>query len=91
MSTQGNYLDRFDGKPYQFTSKPLARDFEYRVTRQEVGTPDWRFPDGTFGYIEVDGVVDDEVSYAYFQPTPFAEWHIRFAATDSTCPASNGW
>ncbi|HEY5820512.1 MAG TPA: hypothetical protein VIT20_00960 [Propionibacteriaceae bacterium] len=77
MSTQGNYLDRFAGKPYQFTSKPLVRDFQYRVTGKKVGTPDWRFPDGSFGYIEVDGVVDDEVSYAYFQPTPFAEWSIR--------------
>lgn len=76
MSTQGNYLDRFDGKAYQFTAKPLQRDFEYRVTTKKVGTPDWRFPNGSFGYIEVDGVVDDEVSYAYFQPTPFAEWHI---------------
>ena len=35
------------------------------------------FPNGTYGYIEVDGVVDEEVSYAYFQPTPFAEWHVK--------------
>jgi hypothetical protein len=76
MSTQGNYLDRFAERPFQFTSKPLVRDFEYRVTALQVGPPDWRFPNGTFGYIEVDGVVDDEVSYAYFQPTPFAEWHV---------------
>jgi hypothetical protein len=76
MSTQGNYLDRFAERPFQFTSKPLVRDFEYRVTELQVGTPDWRFPNGSFGYIEVDGVVDDEVSYAYFQPTPFAEWHV---------------
>ena len=34
-------------------------------------------PDGSFGYVEVDGVVDNEVRYAYFQPTPFGEWHIK--------------
>jgi hypothetical protein len=77
MSTQGSYRDRFQGKAYQFTSKPLVRDFEYRVSTRRSGNPAWRFPDGTYGYIEVDGVVDDEVSYAYFQPTPFAEWHVR--------------
>ncbi|MDQ2837090.1 MAG: hypothetical protein M3Y42_00760 [Actinomycetota bacterium] len=81
MSTQGNYLDRFDGKNYQFTSKPLTRDFEYRVTDKRDGTPDWRFENGTYGYVEVDGVVDTEVSYAYFQPTPFAEWSISLVKT----------
>jgi hypothetical protein len=77
MSTQGSYRDRFGGKDFQFTSKPLVREFEYRVSSRRSGTPAWRFPDGRYGYIEVDGVVDDEVSYAYFQPTPFAEWHVR--------------
>ena len=78
MATQGNYLDRFGGTSYQFTSKPLVRDFQYRVTRaDDDGSADWSFPNGTYGYIEVDGVVDDEVSYAYFQPTPFAEWHVK--------------
>lgn len=76
MSTQGNYLDRYQGKEYQFTSKPLVRAFEYRVTQKRSGTPDWRFPDGSYGYVEVDGKVDNEVSYAYFQPTPFGEWHV---------------
>lgn len=76
MSTQGGYQDRFEGRSYQFTSKPLVREFQYRVARQESGPPDWRFPDGTYGYIEVDGIVDDEVRYAYFQPTPFAHWQI---------------
>jgi len=58
------------------TSKPLIRGFTCRVTSQRSGSPDWRFPDGSFGYVEVDGEVDHEVSYAYFQPTPFAEWHV---------------
>lgn len=81
LRTQGNYLDRFEKNGYQFTSKPLVRDFEYRVATTKSGTPDWRFEDGTFGYIEVDGAVDSEVSYAYFQPTPFAEWDISLART----------
>ena len=77
MATQGNYLDRVGGKSYQFTSKPLVRDFQYRVTHSDDGGAAWSFPNGTYGYIEVDGVVDEEVSYAYFQPTPFAEWHVK--------------
>ncbi|MGI8666825.1 MAG: hypothetical protein ACR2N4_12455 [Jatrophihabitans sp.] len=85
MHTQGNYLDRFKDKTYQFTSKPLVRDFEYRVSSKLSGPPDWVFEDGSYGYVEVDGTVDNEVSYAYFQPTPFAEWSIdlsRIAAVD---------
>lgn len=81
MRTQGNYLDRFKDKPYQFTSKPLVRDFEYRVSSKLDGPPDWVFADGTYGYVEVDGTVDNEVSYAYFQPTPFAEWSIDLSRT----------
>ncbi len=77
MATQGNYLDRLGGKSYQFTSKPLVRDFQYRVSHSHDSGAAWMFPNGTYGYIEVDGVVDDEVSYAYFQPTPFAEWHVK--------------
>jgi len=81
IGTQGNYLDRFHAKAYQFTSKPLIRDFEYRVSSKSAGSPDWVFDDGTFGYVEVDGTVDNEVSYAYFQPTPFAEWNISLTRT----------
>lgn len=80
MSTLGSYLDRLAGTDYQFTSSPLQRDFEYRVSAKRTGTPDWEFDDGSFGYIEVDGVVDEEVSYAYFEPTPFAQWQIDLTA-----------
>jgi len=80
ISTLGSYQDRFQGTSYQFTSQPLQRDFEYRVSAQRDGTPDWRFDNGTYGYIEVDGVVDHEVSYAYFEPTPFAQWRIDLTA-----------
>lgn len=76
MRTQGSYLDRLAGKGYQFTAKPLDRTFEYRVTRRRQGPPAWVFANGALGYIQVDGVVDDEVSYAYFQPTPMAQWEV---------------
>ncbi len=77
METAGNYLDRFEGTKFQFTSKPLQRIFRYRVSDKREGTPNWRFENGTYGYIEVDGTVDDEVRYAYFEPTPFSEWTIK--------------
>ncbi len=82
METAGNYLDRFEGTKYQFTSKPLQRIFRYRVSDKREGTPNWRFENGTFGYIEVDGTVDDEVRYAYFEPTPFSEWTIKINASE---------
>ncbi|MCC3332282.1 hypothetical protein [Nocardia abscessus] len=76
ISTQGNYLDRYRRNTYQFTSKPLDLDFEYRLSPKKNGPPDWTFDDGTYGYVEVDGALDHEVSYAYFEPTPFAGWNI---------------
>lgn len=79
IKTTGSYQDRFKGKKYQFTAKPLYRGFEYRITNTKTGTPDWEFPNGTFAYIEIDGSVDNEVSYAYFVPTPFAEWQINIS------------
>jgi hypothetical protein len=77
METAGNYLDRFKGTKFQFTSKPLERIFRYRVSDKNDGMPNWRFENGTYGYIEVDGTVDNEVRYAYFEPTPFGEWTIK--------------
>ncbi len=76
MTTTGTYLDRFDGSKFQFMSKPLERTFVYSVTSNAKGQPAWDFDDGTFGTIEVDGEVDEEVTYAYFRPTPFASWSI---------------
>jgi hypothetical protein len=76
MATWGSYLHRSGGSSYRFTSRPLVRDFRYRVSRADDGTAVWVFPDGTFGSIEADGVVDDELGYAYLQPTPYAEWHV---------------
>ena len=60
MATRGNYLNRFGGTSYQFTSRPLVRDFRYRVARTDDGSAAWVFPNGTYGFVEVDGVVDDE-------------------------------
>jgi hypothetical protein len=76
MATRGNYLNRFGGTSYQFTSRPLVRDFRYRVARTDDGSAAWVFPNGTYGFIEVDGLVEDEVGYAYIQPTPFAAWRV---------------
>jgi hypothetical protein len=76
LSTSGNYLDRLGGTNFQFTSDPLARTFEYSVSPEDQGGAAWKFDDGTYGYVEVDGAVDREVSYAYFEPTPFSEWQL---------------
>jgi hypothetical protein len=76
MATRGSYLHRSGGSSYRFTSRPLVRDFRYRVRRADDGSAAWVFPNGTYGSIEADGVVDDELGYAYLQPTPYAEWHV---------------
>ncbi|MQY29146.1 hypothetical protein [Nocardia aurantia] len=76
IGTQGGYLDRDREKTYQFTSKPLNRIFEYRVSPKKIGSPDWTFDNSTYGYVAVDGAVDREVSYGYFEPTPFAAWNV---------------
>jgi hypothetical protein len=78
ITSTGNYLDRFAGTPYQFTSAPLQRDFKYRVSATDENS-DWEFSNGSYGYVTVDGSVDELVSYAYFEPTPFAEWQIKVA------------
>jgi hypothetical protein len=79
ISTLGSYLDRHAGSDYQFTSKPLQRTFEYGVSTDRGTMPDWKFENGSFGHIEIDGRVDEEVNYAYFEPTPFAQWRIDLA------------
>ena len=89
MSNPGNYLDRFGGRNYQFTSRPLTRKFQYRVSDVSVGSPAWRFPNGTYGYIEVDGSVDREVSYAYFEPTAFGEWQLDLTRNNAGIDYSN--
>jgi hypothetical protein len=75
IKNSGNYLNRFQGTGFQFTSKPLGQLFQYRLGGGNV-QPDWTFDNGQVATIELDGRVDNEVSYAYFQPTPFTEWTI---------------
>ena len=38
MATWGNFLHRSGGSSYQFTSRPLVRDFRYRVRRADDGS-----------------------------------------------------
>jgi hypothetical protein len=76
ITTPGSYLDRFQGLNYQFVSSPLQRGFHYRVSATRQRPEDWVFGNGTYGYVEIDGAVDQEVSFAYFVPTPLAEWRI---------------
>jgi hypothetical protein len=72
IRTSGGYRDQFEDTDY------LKRSFEYHVEPADnhQPNPDWKFDDGTRGYIELDGDVDNEVKYAYFQPTPFTEWTV---------------
>ena len=81
ITTAGNYLDRYQGANYQFTSAPLTRSFKYRVANQGE-KPDWRFDNGSLGFVQVDGAVDQEVAYAYFEPTPFSEWSISLLSNN---------
>ena len=82
ISTAGNYLDTYQGTNYQFNSLQLNRSFKYMVANQGQN-PDWKFDDGEFGFVQIDGAVDKEVAYAYFQPTPFSEWSISLLANNT--------
>ncbi len=75
INTAGNYLDHYRNTDYQFSSNPLTRSFKYAVANQGQN-PDWKFADGALGFVQIDGDVDKEVAYAYFEPTPFSEWTI---------------
>jgi len=81
ITSSGNYLDRFQGAPYQFTAQPLTRGFKYRVSATNEGSYDRILSNGAYAYIEIDGAVDQEVSYAYFEPTPFSEWQIKLSTS----------
>jgi hypothetical protein len=85
ISTSGSYRDRLNGTNYQFTARPLTRGFEYHLGPATGGKPNpaWQFDDGEFGYIEMDGSVAAEVSYAYFEPTPFTDWTITIRPADN--------
>lgn len=76
LSTSGQYQDRFGSESFRFQTKPLMRGFEYTVAGKQSTTHDWQFEDGSFGSLDIDGTVDQEVAYAYFEPTPFTQWTI---------------
>jgi hypothetical protein len=86
IGTTGNYLDRHNHTQYQFVAQPLRRKFQYRVSERKGTGADWKFDDGTYGHIEVDGAVDKEVSYAYFEPTAFTQWQVRL---DKSSPGTD--
>jgi hypothetical protein len=86
ISTDGNYLDRYNDVNYQFNSKQLTRTFKYRVAKNGENQA-WIFDDGTIGIIQIDGKVDTEVEYAYFEPTPFSEWTIALPKKDKNNPS----
>ena len=84
ITNSGNYLDRYKGKNYQFTCKPLDRPFRYTVAQKpDHSTWEWQFDNGALGMVQLDGRVDTEVEYAYFEPTPFAEWTISLPQNDN--------
>ncbi|MCC9065821.1 hypothetical protein [Flavobacterium piscisymbiosum] len=81
ITTAGNYLDRYNDLNYQFGSKELTRTFKYMVSKHDKNS-DWDFDNDTFGVVQIDGSVDREVKYAYFQPTPFSEWSISLTSNN---------
>lgn len=81
ITNAGNYLDRYNDLNYQFGSKELTRAFKYMISTHDKNS-NWEFENGTFGVVQIDGSVDKEVAYAYFQPTPFSEWSISLASNN---------
>jgi hypothetical protein len=82
ISTSGNYADRNGRDHFRFVSKPLSRVFEYHTqgSQSREQQPALTFDNGDLGFIEIDGSIDNEVKYAYFQPTPFTEWTVSVDA-----------
>lgn len=81
ISNAGNYLDRYNNLNYQFGSKELTRAFKYLISTHNKNSS-WEFENGTYGIVQIDGSVDKEVAYAYFQPTPFSEWNISLTSNN---------
>jgi hypothetical protein len=83
ISTTGNYLDRLDDTQYHFVARPLSRRFQYRVSENQDIDAAWMFDDGTYGYSVVDGTIDEDLRYAYFEPTVFTQWQVRLARSSA--------
>jgi len=82
ITNTGNYLDCYKKMGYQFNSKPLVRTFKYKVMDSPLNA-DWKFDNHTWGLVQIDGEVDQEVKYAYFRPTPFSEWKISLKSNNT--------
>ncbi|MFT3908935.1 MAG: hypothetical protein QM737_05875 [Ferruginibacter sp.] len=76
ITNAGNYSDHLDGNNYDFVSQPLTRGFEYAVSNN-ADKYDRKFDNNTYAVIQMDGKIDKEVEYAYFEPTPFSHWNIE--------------
>lgn len=64
IGTPGVYRDRLRNDSFLFTSAPLQRFFQYH------GSPE------SGAKITLDGAVADEQRFAFFEPTPFAQWTL---------------
>jgi hypothetical protein len=64
IGTPGVYRDRLRSESFLFTSAPLQRFFQYH------GSPE------SGAKIALDGAVADEHRFAFFEPTPFAQWTL---------------
>jgi hypothetical protein len=71
ISNSGLMADRLGDQTYLFQARPLSRIFEYTV-------------DGR-GHINmnIDGRLDEEFSFAYYRPTVFSTWSIRFDRSEN--------
>lgn len=81
ITNTGNYLDCYKKTGYQFNSKKLIRTFKYKIANSPLNA-DWKFDNNTWGLVQIDGKVDQEVKYAYFRPTPFSEWKVSLKANN---------
>lgn len=91
ISNNGIYEDRYKSVPYQFTARPLEREFEYRVSPNNEGNSDRQFNKNgsSYAYIETDGSVEGFVAYAYFEPTPFSQWTVQLTNAPKELDLSN--
>ncbi|MCG7498045.1 hypothetical protein MHO82_14335 [Vibrio sp. Of7-15] len=67
ITNTGNYLDRYQGEEYEFSALPLSRAFYYRLDDAQNNQVS----------IITDGAVAKQLSFVYFEPTPFTTWSAR--------------
>lgn len=89
FKTSGNYLDRYRGKQFQFSSPALEMTFEYYVNDNNNPNPNFNFGGGLTGTVAVDGAVAIGSGNDYFEPTPFSEWRIDLNGRGNTINFAN--